>query len=300
MKEIKNKYEKCTQKDPHNDHLVFSSWITDRNGTPVQHLQYQPFGESWIDQRNSSWNSTYTFYPEFIEGEFIEGEFIEGFSGKERDNESGYAYFGARYYDSDLSIWLSPDPLAELYPALSPYAYCANNPLKYIDPNGMEFEDFENFLNLNIDPPKKDNPQQPNSQDNPYIFPDEVVIEVPAPSKEPTSAPFPKSETSNANIISLPLITLGSFFVDVTAIISKAVIVIPFIPLAILMGGDTRPGQRDEYREHDSNKSPSKKNKHQEGKARKMQDRQGSKGEKLPPRRRPEGWRGPWPPMEKP
>ncbi|MBR5783932.1 MAG: hypothetical protein IKY43_02055, partial [Bacteroidales bacterium] len=47
------------------------------------------------------------------------------FTGKERDSETGFSYFGARYYDSDLMTgWLSVDPMADKYPGLSPYAYC--------------------------------------------------------------------------------------------------------------------------------------------------------------------------------
>ena len=60
------------------------------------------------------------------------------FSGKERDAETGYSYFGARYYDAGLGIWLSVDPMTSKYPSLSAYVYCANNPLLYLDPNGME------------------------------------------------------------------------------------------------------------------------------------------------------------------
>ena len=59
------------------------------------------------------------------------------FTGKERDSETGFSYFGARYYDSDLMTgWLSVDPLADKYPSLSPYAYCALNPIRVVDPNG--------------------------------------------------------------------------------------------------------------------------------------------------------------------
>jgi RHS repeat-associated protein len=58
------------------------------------------------------------------------------FTGKERDAETGLDYFGTRYYDSDLSIWLSVDPMADKYPSLSPYHYAAHNPIKYIDVNG--------------------------------------------------------------------------------------------------------------------------------------------------------------------
>ena len=63
----------------------------------------------------------------------------QSFTGKERDSETGFSYFGARYYDSDLMTgWLSVDPMADKYPNLSPYAYCAWNPVKLVDPDGEE------------------------------------------------------------------------------------------------------------------------------------------------------------------
>ncbi|MBO7492083.1 MAG: RHS repeat-associated core domain-containing protein, partial [Bacteroidales bacterium] len=43
------------------------------------------------------------------------------FSAKERDSETGLSYFGSRYYSSDLSIWLSVDPMSDKYASLSPY-----------------------------------------------------------------------------------------------------------------------------------------------------------------------------------
>ncbi len=64
------------------------------------------------------------------------------FSAKEKDVETGLSYFGSRYYSSDLSIWLSVDPMAHKYPSLSPYVYCANNPVMLVDPNGEEIGDF--------------------------------------------------------------------------------------------------------------------------------------------------------------
>ena len=64
---------------------------------------------------------------------------LQSFTGKERDSETGFSYFGARYYDSDLmTAWLSVDPLADKYPGLSPYAYCAWNPVRLVDPDGEE------------------------------------------------------------------------------------------------------------------------------------------------------------------
>jgi len=61
------------------------------------------------------------------------------FTGKERDAETGFSYFGARYYDSDLSgLFMSVDSMADKYPSISPYAYCAWNPVKLVDPNGED------------------------------------------------------------------------------------------------------------------------------------------------------------------
>jgi len=47
-----------------------------------------------------------------------------------------YSYFGARYYDPNISIWLSVDPLSVKYPGYSPYNYTLNNPIRLIDPDG--------------------------------------------------------------------------------------------------------------------------------------------------------------------
>ena len=67
----------------------------------------------------------------------ITSVFHPSFTGKEKDTETGYYYFGARYYNSDYSIWLSVDPMADKYPSMSPYNYCAWNPMKLVDPDGM-------------------------------------------------------------------------------------------------------------------------------------------------------------------
>ena len=67
----------------------------------------------------------------------------QSFTGKERDSETGFSYFGSRYYDSDLMTgWLSVDPMADKYPGLSPYAYCAWNPVRLVDPDGEEIGDY--------------------------------------------------------------------------------------------------------------------------------------------------------------
>ena len=58
------------------------------------------------------------------------------FNGKELDEETGLLYYGARYYDPQISAWLSVDPLSEKYPNLSAYVFSGLNPINIIDPDG--------------------------------------------------------------------------------------------------------------------------------------------------------------------
>lgn len=102
----------------HPDHLGSSSFITNLDGEVVQHIEYVPFGEVFIEERNSVWNTPYLF------------------NAKEFDEETGLYYYGARYYDSRLGIWLSADEERENIPFSSPYTYCFNNPLNLVDPDG--------------------------------------------------------------------------------------------------------------------------------------------------------------------
>ena len=119
----------------HSDHLGSASWITDSGGQAIQHLQYLPYGEPYVNQRTSGYSERFTF------------------TGKERDEETGYGYFGARYMDHELmTMWLSVDPMADKYPSISPYAYCAWNPVKLIDPDGQEiyvhYKGVDYYLNI--------------------------------------------------------------------------------------------------------------------------------------------------------
>jgi RHS repeat-associated protein len=93
------------------------------NISTFDRLRAAPFGEDYIYEHSSSWITPYTF------------------SGKEKDSETGYSYFGARYYDSDLSVWLSVDPMADKYPSMSSYMYTAGNPVMLVDPDGRALDD---------------------------------------------------------------------------------------------------------------------------------------------------------------
>ena len=64
------------------------------------------------------------------------------FNAKELDEETGFYYYEARYYAPPT--FTSRDPLFEKYFWMTPYAYCANNPVKYVDPSGKHIEVTEN------------------------------------------------------------------------------------------------------------------------------------------------------------
>ena len=118
----KDNYEKM-QFYYHPDHLGSSSYITNLDGEVAQHIEYVPFGEVFLEERNNTWNTPYLF------------------NAKEFDEETGMYYYGARYYEPKLSLWLSVDPLEEKYPSLSTYCYAYNNPIQYIDVKGEKPKD---------------------------------------------------------------------------------------------------------------------------------------------------------------
>lgn len=102
----------------HNDRLGSGVAITDEQGMPVHMLAYMPYGETLLDL-SQGFETPYQF------------------TGYEKDQETGLNYAEARYYDSDLSIFNSTDPMWHKYPHLTPYHYCSNNPVMRIDPDGM-------------------------------------------------------------------------------------------------------------------------------------------------------------------
>ena len=123
----------------HGDHLGSSSIISDRKGRAYEHVEYFPYGETWANEHRNQTNIPYKF------------------TGKELDPETGLYYFGARYYEPRVSVWISTDPaLATYLPSLNKeenrnlpglggifntsnlnlFSYAVNNPVKYIDPDG--------------------------------------------------------------------------------------------------------------------------------------------------------------------
>ena len=113
----------------HPDHLGSTSYVTDADGNIAQHVEYIPYGEVFVEERNNSFSTNYLF------------------NAKELDNETGLYYYGARYLDPTGAMWLSVDPMWETYAGMSPYNYCAGNPVKLVDPDGRKVTDeFDSWL----------------------------------------------------------------------------------------------------------------------------------------------------------
>ena len=143
----------------HPDHLVSSSYITNFDGEVSQHIEYVPYGEVFIDELeltrksatagkancNNTWNTPYRFNDCANEGRgrlacsmpSAANRRVE-LNAKELDEETGMYYYGARYYEPRLSLWMSTDPMEEKYPATSSYCFVANNPIKYFDLDGLQ------------------------------------------------------------------------------------------------------------------------------------------------------------------
>jgi RHS repeat-associated protein len=79
----------------HSDHLGSASYITGADGKVCSNINYFPTGEVFVEQNRQIFNLPYKF------------------NGKELDAETGYYYYGARYYNPKVSLWLNVDPLAE-------------------------------------------------------------------------------------------------------------------------------------------------------------------------------------------
>jgi RHS repeat-associated protein len=117
-----------------NDHLGNADVITDDKGNVVERADYLPYGEDRLRiEENGVPETDYKF------------------TGKEKDDETGLYYYGARYYDSGTGRFTSYDPLLLNIDGMTQderneflsnpqnfngYAYALNNPVKYVDENG--------------------------------------------------------------------------------------------------------------------------------------------------------------------
>ena len=83
----------------HYDLTGSTTYVTNINGTVVQHIEYSPLGETFVEEHTGTFETPYLFH------------------AKERDDETGYYSYGARNYDPTLSQWLTvQDALGDDYP----------------------------------------------------------------------------------------------------------------------------------------------------------------------------------------
>ena len=104
------------------DHLGSVRAIVDKSGNVVERDSYYPYGERWNDGSVEQADNRYRY------------------NGKESQSDFGLPYldYGARLYDPATGRWLTQDPLSEKYYSISPYVFCAGNPMKYVDIDGMD------------------------------------------------------------------------------------------------------------------------------------------------------------------
>ena len=105
------------------NHLGSACLELDANANIISYEEYHPFGTTSYRSGRSETEVSLKRYK---------------YIGKERDEETGLYYFGARYYAGWIGRWISVDPLKEKYLNLTPYNYCANGPLKNIDLDGKD------------------------------------------------------------------------------------------------------------------------------------------------------------------
>ncbi|MBU2541140.1 MAG: RHS repeat-associated core domain-containing protein [Candidatus Omnitrophica bacterium] len=104
----------------HSDHLGSSNIITDEQGNQIALYEYTPYGELATTQQTGG-STNYLF------------------TGKELDASTGLYFYGARYYDAEIGRFITPDTIVQAPSdpqSLNRYAYCRNNPVKYVDPSG--------------------------------------------------------------------------------------------------------------------------------------------------------------------
>jgi RHS repeat-associated protein len=124
------------------DHLGSTRVVTNASGAEVKRYDYLPYGEE-ILMRGVNYGSRFSYsHPLYnLAGDLATDRTHQKFTAKERDNESGLDFFGARYFSGAQGRFTSADePLADQHPAdpqsWNLFAYVRNNPLKNTDPNG--------------------------------------------------------------------------------------------------------------------------------------------------------------------
>jgi RHS repeat-associated protein len=106
------------------NHLGSASLELDGQAQIISYEEYYPYGSTSYQAGRSAAEVSLKRYR---------------YTGKERDEETGFTYHGARYYAAWLGRWVSVDP-AGFVDGTNVYRYVRNNPMRFVDPNGREIK----------------------------------------------------------------------------------------------------------------------------------------------------------------
>ena len=276
------------------DHIAAIGTKASEGGLPIQYIHYAPYGELIANQQTIGYDERFKF------------------TGKERDWETGYDYFGARFYDYRKGFWNSVDPLADKYPNVTPYLYCNGNPVMLVDPDGRSTKDViigyslgiltslipgTSFLRDTYTPNSSvDYNKALATVDKVSLIVGSEMAIAGASGVGAGSAIVVSGGAAASTIIGAPegaAIAVGGVAV-ITG--SEALAAGGTMIMANAVSNKARGynrGQKNKKQnastagcsskkpeaEHTKNARPSTKNKHQEGQARKSQDKQGEKGD---------------------
>ena len=144
-------YEQINTYYYHGDHLGSANIVSDFEGEKYEHLEYTPYGELWVEDTDAAYHTPFRF------------------TSKEWDEETELYYYGARYMHARNSTWISADPAGfelvnpmeqdkngefvakqsySLIEGVNWYSYCSNNPVKYVDPTGLDDDDVQNVAKI--------------------------------------------------------------------------------------------------------------------------------------------------------
>ncbi|MGI5174083.1 hypothetical protein H0R92_10870 [Treponema sp. OMZ 840] len=138
--------------------MIYNTFLKNyRIVNKYERIEYTPYGEYRIENSHAAGILKSLFFTSFAEQNSVSNRKVASFTGKERDEETGLYYYGARYLDPRTSRWLSADPALGEYMAGSSvgaggiynqvnfnlYHYAGNNPVKYIDPDGREINNHD-------------------------------------------------------------------------------------------------------------------------------------------------------------
>jgi len=164
--------------------------VTNQNGDVIARHDFLPFGEEYPGPQ-----------PTARERKL--------FTGKERDAETGFDYFGARYYDARIGRFTTIDPLQTTAENLvdpqkwNRHAYVRNNPLRWVDPDGRTAsEPQDDRTRVGPPPPPTISPSRP----------------VPGPSSDvPRIGPAPSAQNQTPAEATSAGLAKGTWFVGVDA-----------------------------------------------------------------------------------